>query len=425
MAAAVNIGGGGVHPGHEPIWPTLKPVKSVQQAQETVQTSRDTKVQTAPQSAVSSAETATSGSQPAATVAAQPAVRAMEMQDILNSFIQNGIPDTAENRQLAVKMLEFGIELSPANFNDLMQALAGSSSDSDMNAAVISLNKGLNGMSGPVQILANFLNGNPAILADTQQLQAIIARLQGAMGMYSGSLPAGLMAAISSAVGMLNREVDKQLKKISDDDPIALATSQSASDVADLITIREFFGNLMKQFRRDPRTLSDAGKSVYKELSALSSKISALADRCLAESILSQSSLRAPMGQEDNYLYFQIPNPWAVNKNIEILIKRDSHKDQAIDPKKTRLVIKLETEDLGEIIVMLDRLDKKVWAKFYVKRDRTRGLLVQLNPDFKNRLESIALELVRFQSVVESIDIDQLVIPRVRLDSVVRIMHEV
>ena len=96
-------------------------------------------------------------------------------------------------------------------------------------------------------------------------------------------------------------------------------------------------------------------------LAKFQAKLDSVMQNLLAQAILSNK------GRSNvNYLYHQIPNSMTnPPKDFEIIVKRDGEgKNSRVDPRNTQVVMSLETETMGKIVVSMVVKDKKVYLVF-------------------------------------------------------------
>jgi hypothetical protein len=112
---------------------------------------------------------------------------------------------------------------------------------------------------------------------------------------------------------------------------------------------------------KTPNNSQPEAQALTSSLSELQGKLDGVMQNLLAQAILSQKGR-----SEVNYYYQQIPNTMTnPPKDFEIVIKREGEgKESAIDPNNTQVVMSMETEGLGKIIITMIVKDKKVYVIF-------------------------------------------------------------
>ena len=84
-----------------------------------------------------------------------------------------------------------------------------------------------------------------------------------------------------------------------------------------------------------------------------------LAKNMIGQMILSQDSIKQPLGLLESFHYFQIPNPLSAQAVIEMLLRKQSRgnqKNKDINNEKNnqeKIIISMETETMGTITVIV------------------------------------------------------------------------
>lgn len=412
----INSGGGaGVHPGAPMIWPTSKKkVEQVSSSEEVSAASRQVNASSL-KSASQAAPTQQAAQAKEAAKAMQPETRPMALGDIVEQLVGLNIPTTANNKQLASYMMQHGVELSYDSLGELFRLLKGRTGKHELESAVVSLSKGLAGLGRSVDVLSSFFAKQLAANQKAQQLQAMLAQFQ------SQKAPAGLdksvFSALSQAVAMIDDEL-KGFKKSAD----MRRGFKTSGLVKDLSTFSQFLNGVEQQLLA---TKKQKGGSLHQVLKQMKGGVYDMLDSLLAQSILSSDSKYQQSAQHETFFYWAFPNPFSADKDMEVLAQKDPRNPDEINPKRTRLVVKLETDDIGEIAVTIDILDDQVWYVFSSEREETHQAISSLNDSLKERLKELDFRLSGFQSNVEKIDLKSLLLPRFNLDDVVRIQVEV
>ena len=162
------------------------------------------------------------------------------------------------------------------------------------------------------------------------------------------------------------------------------------------------------------------------QMAKMRQELSEMMNSLTSQSILSKDSARQPLGTDDKFAYWQIPNPLTKESNMELLIRKDpQRKKGALDPKKTRIILKMETPDLGEISIIIDVLENRVWYIFNTSSEETKAFITKMNNDLKQRMAQANFQLSGMQAIQKRLDIRKYILPTLNLDSVMRIHHEV
>lgn len=418
--------GGGIHPGAPIIWPTSKKTASQSSTSSPQTTQSSASAASSAASAASAASSASAAAQakPTAPAApATPAARPMAMADVVEQLFQLGIPNSSENKELASMMMQHGLELSGDNFSQLFKMLKGDKQNSTLESAVITLSKGLGASSKSVDVLSGFLSSNPQIAQQMQSVRQALMELQQKMSLGQNVLDPGLLNSLTSLLSNVDEELKKFLKREADD------TSQVGRGemLNDMKGLSQLLGGIEQKLAESGKLNTPEGRELQRQLNALKEQLKGPIDNLTSQVILSKDADRNMTSVNDKFAYYQIPNPFGEKMtNAEIAIRKDPSKKKGdFDPQKTRLVIKVDTPDLGEIAIIVDVLDQKVWYIFNTEHEDVNHLIQKTQGDLLKRMESLNLRVSGFQAVKKKIDIRKFILPTINLDSIVRIRTEV
>ena len=231
----------------------------------------------------------------------------------------------------------------------------------------------------------------------------------------------GLFTGMSSIISQLDEKLQKLNKKFGQGENNLHIFDRNE-------TLKEFqalLGFLKGAEERVTAGRQNVGplKDAFKELQGLTK---GFIESVTAQAILSMDAEKAQMSLDEKFGYWQIPNPFGNKKNIDILIRKDPRqKKDKFDPKKTRIVLKFETEDLGEITVIMDILDKKIWYTFHVERYDTEKNIMEMQKDLLERMEAQDYKTMGIQRVRRKVDIKKMLLPTFDLNSISRVSAEV
>ena len=129
----------------------------------------------------------------------------------------------------------------------------------------------------------------------------------------------------------------------------------------------------------------------------------------------------------EKYYYWQIPNSMAKDpKTMEILVKGDeSQKKSPINPNNTRIVIKLETDGLGEMTIFIDVQENNVWYMFNAENDEVKNFVAKNTIDLKERMQKINYSTQGVQVIKKKVEIKKFIMPTIDLDALTRVSTEV
>ncbi|NQU16940.1 MAG: hypothetical protein HQ564_02645 [Candidatus Saganbacteria bacterium] len=364
MPGDMGTSPGGIHPGKPIIWPTGKGSSSSQQSQvgqsQTTQTTGNVKssvpAQTAPASQAAAAEAVGQLTKPGTPAKSTPNIaRALTLSDIKAHLQSIGVPDSDFNTQLASTMLKNGMELSRANFLNLLSMLSGTSKNMNMQEAAILMSmKGVNSPKG-LQTLGKFLAQNPQLAAQLSALQGSLSNMGTALGIAKGLLSPTLVAQLGALFSQFDETIRNLASKYQFSGNNSVSAKSLMSDLRGLKALMEGVqGKMQHSNSAEAQVLSSS-------LIETMSRIDAAIDNLTAQGILSQKGR-----SEVNYLYRQIPNQAAESeKNIELVIKREGKgKNSKVDYENTQVVMSMKTANLGKMVCSVIVKGKRVYVIF-------------------------------------------------------------
>jgi hypothetical protein len=348
--------GGGVHPGKPVIWPTGKPVSSAPEAQIPGGV-RGVPARPAPTrpGEVAPAEGAPTAAPSAAPARPAPSVaRPLTIEDLRSHLLSLQIEPNDSNTKLASLMLRNGLEVSRANFVKILTMLQGTDKSQAMQeAAMLLLMKGIDSPQA-VKILGEYFQQNPALASQMLALQESIGNLTSALGMGTGLLDATLVSQLTALLAQFDETFQGVMNKFS-------GKGEIFNRLNTLNDVRAMKALLQGLQEKAPASDSPEAQALSSALMEFQGKLDNVQQNMLAQAILSQSGR-----PEVNYHYQQIPNAMTnPPKEFEIVIKREGEgKEAVINPQNTQVVMSMETETLGKMVISMIVKDNKVYVIF-------------------------------------------------------------
>ncbi|MFH1386074.1 MAG: hypothetical protein ABIH50_00195 [bacterium] len=396
--AEVKADGGGLHPGKPVLWPTGKasssPVSNAAQA-ETAGGVRGVPSRGAPtKPGEVSAPTGPQAGVPVAPPKPAPSVaRPLTIEDIRSHLLSQQIEANDFNTKLASLMLRNGLELSQTNFVKVMTMIQGSDKSQSMQeAAVLLLMKGIDDPSA-AKVLGQYFTENPALAAKMISMQGALGNLNSAMGMGKGLFDSALLSQLSAILA----QFDSTFQSITEKG--ATKAFNRGNTINDVRALKA----LLQGLQQKAPAGSEEAKALSAALREFQGKLDSVMQNLLAQAILSQSGR-----QEVNYHYQQIPNAMTnPPKDFEIVIKRDGEGKQAnIDPRNTQVVMSMETENMGKMVVSMIVKDNKVYVIFVFNEkeygEEGRNLIAKDFGDFQQKLANKNFLITGYQVKVDS-----------------------
>jgi len=392
--------GGGVHPGKPIIWPTGKASSAPINSSSTAETAggvRGVPPRTAPTrpGEVAPTETARPGT-PAAPAKPAPSVaRPLTIEDIRSHLLSLQIEPNDFNSKLASLMLRNGLEVSRSNFVKLLTMLQGTDKSSAMQeAAMLLLMKGIDSPAA-VKVLAQYFSENPAMASQMAALKEGIANLTTAMGMGKGLLNSTLISQLAALLS----QFDETFETISNKFATKGEVFNRGGALNDVRALKALLQGVQNQ---TPSSDSAEAQALSSALMQFQGKLDGVMQNMIAQAILSQNGR-----SEVNYHYQQIPNTmFTPPKDFEIVVKREGEgKDAQINPRNTQVVMSMETENMGKMVVSMIVKDNKVYVIFVFNEkdygDQGRGLIAKEFGDFQQKLSDKNFLITGYQVKVD------------------------
>ncbi|MFA5928775.1 MAG: flagellar hook-length control protein FliK [Candidatus Margulisiibacteriota bacterium] len=423
MSGAISSGGGaGIHPGAPIIWPESKPeAEAVQRSQTSAQTGQVKSSQTA-QTAPSSSTAETQ--QAAQQIQQQQAQisRRLNMQDLMSQLLQANMRPTEANKQTALQMLQYGLELSPENFAKLNKLTQGDQGQST-TAAMLTILKGLDNNSATVPLLAKFLQQNQQVAQQNQATQASLQNLISTLQSSKGMLPPILAGQLITVAG----KYEEMFKKLPTSKENLAELLSKEGNISDLKGFRALLQGTMKQLQQTADNGSQQVQNTMRQLAEAEKELGELMNSITAQAVLSKSNINMDPSLPEKYFYWLIPNfITRPPSDLELLIQKDGKsKKDLIDANKTTIIMKLQTEDLGQITIEMKVAQRKIDFRFNTEDDAT-GKLINANlKDIKERMEVQDFRLNTFQVQKKTVDFKKYLVPLLDLDDMTRVRTQV
>lgn len=349
--------------------------------------------------------------------------RRMTARDIVNQLLQLGIRSSQDNRALAMKMLVLGLELSKENFDQIDSLLRGLKRTAfTEQAAIIAVNKGLNSKSA-VQQIANFLENNPQLSQQLSQVLNQTSMLQSTLQGQSILSPAlttqlvGIMASLEGAIIALPDNIKRELKD-------GRGLLQRATLLTNMRAVKSLLTGLVEQV--ESRGSEENSQGLLGALNNLAKQAKDVAENLVVQSILSRPSEREDSAMSEKFSYWQIPNSLATPpQTFELLIQRDrKNKNKTINSRKTKVILKAETQSLGELAIEVEVDNNDLDLKFNTKEEEIRKLVQENVEGLLKKMESLHYKTKSVRVIKRNLDVKKYLIPTLDLNNLTRVQAE-
>ncbi len=384
----------------------------------------DARISTAQSVSETTQTTAAPRTKPAETPGTQPNIaRKWNVNDVADLLVNIQKAPTAENKTILSTLIKYGLEASGDNFNSIHQLIQGRAQNNAIESSVISTLKGLSTSPKSVDLISKFLNNQSLAGQSLSQVQQTLQQFTAAFEALKNSLPPAIFAGLSNIMAQLEKNL-KKLTQESANQELALTLVNQGKVVKDFHLFAGFIAGFQEKLKQSNPKIADR---IQGEISNLQESIGQLIENLVSQSIISKSSVTSNIGF-DEFSYWQIPNPMGTRKHpIEILIKKDpqSDKKRKFNPEKTKIVVKCDTEDLGELAIVVEISGQKVWYMFYTENSQTKALIAQNTKELKNKLAAQNYELQGVRTLPKKLNVKKLLLPTINLDKLSKINAEI
>ncbi len=343
-------------------------------------------------------------------------------RDLMDVLFKLQKAPNAENKQVLASMIQHGIAATAQAMDDIETLMKGQKDGNVLESAVVSYSKGLKN-SKTVNLLSSFFANDIQMSDRFSKLQQSLSQFSNFLSAHQGLMDSGLHTGVASIIQQLSEDLKRLTKK---SDTAELPFLNRGQSLKDLKAFSDFLGGLDYRLSKSKSNLADvsAFRSGLAQLKrAVGSSIDALASQLVLSKnseFLSQLS--------DIFAFWQVPNPMAAaRKSIDVLMKKKKHsKETVIDPENTRIVLRFETPELGEVAVIIDLDKNKMSYVFETSSGETKQFVTEMSADLKDRMDTLNYDLVSLKTVVkeQKIDLKEYLLPTFDLDKLHRIITE-
>ncbi|GBR74099.1 hypothetical protein NO1_1331, partial [Candidatus Termititenax aidoneus] len=129
----------------------------------------------------------------------------------------------------------------------------------------------------------------------------------------------------------------------------------------------------------------------------------------------------------ERFAYWQIPNSMGnPPQTIELLLEKDKkEKYRKINPRRTKLVLKTESEALGEISAEVEVEDDNLDFKFNTNSEEIRKLINANVDELRKKMETFDYKTKTVRVVKRNLDVKRFLIPTLDFNNLTRVQTEV
>ncbi len=330
---------------------------------------------------------------------------------------------TSQIKQVLATMIQHGVAVTPEAVDVIDTLAKGAKKGNAIDSAVIAYSKDVPS-SRAVSVLSSFFGDQGQFGAKMETLTAQMQQFRSLTSSLSRVLDSGLNTGLQAVLSELSDQLVGFQKKNREAKVDALKLSHPEL-FKDLKTLFDFLGGVDKKAEKSSASLSEIGQ-MRQGISELKESISETLDVLITQAILSQGS-DGKRSDADSYLFWQIPNPLAQKAStLDLLVKKDSRNPKAVDMQKTRVVLRFETPELGEVTIIMDMRDNKIWYVFQTDSGETKRYVAELSSDLNDRMKTLNYDVVGLQTLIrqKKLDLREFLLPVFDLDKIHRIVTE-
>ena len=350
----------------------------------------------------------------------EQSVRPLNNQDLNKMLISMQKPTTPENMHILMTMLSHGVEASAEAFDVIEQFSKNKKKGNKLEASIISYAKGLGANPKAVNLISEFLSRNMQLSADLLKFLQRMEKFNDSLANYRSVLNPELFAGISLIVSDFLKEI-RDFKKRADKFDVKALLAKESTMVQDLKYLQEFIKGLQHNLSSKNMLLAE---DLQKLLSRVLADSESLHDVLITQLVLSKNPQNTQIA--DNFFhYWMIPNPFVHGARvIDLLISKDPSNLKNINPDKTKLVLKCETESLGTMTIVVDISDQKMTNKVYCDKELTQKYVADYTPELRKSMAAISYDLLSVKTY-KRFHLEKLLFPKFDLNSIQRINTEV
>ena len=405
--------------GAGPIWPGGKPPpgQPLKPAEEAFEMHKEVSAPGTKSTGAASKVSETSAqsqAQKAQEAAPTTQITKLSVKDILQQLANIKVPVNDHNQELALLMAAHGIEISEDSFGLINKLLKGRKSKAAKESAILLVSKGLGEAADDVGILNNLLSKNSQVsdaLKNLAQMQGkMMSMLNNAIKDHPG------LHSFAALFDDFNEQL-KKTKKISKSNQLLVNPSELMDDA---MAMQAFLKGLGEKLNLN-------NKALAKYLSELGR----LNENLMGQIILSQDSVKQPLGLLESFHYFQIPNPLSAQAVIEMLLRKQSRtkkgkkKRNVEDNEQEKIIISMDTETMGTITVIVVVMGFKVWCTIYSDKESAISHVNSFRSELSDNLQKYQYSLEEFKTSRKKINIQKFIAPSQDISEVKRIQTEI
>ena len=348
--------------------------------------------------------------------------RTINNEDIMSHLLALKKPVTAENKRILMTMLQYGIEASEDSFESIQNLIKNREQNNLIESSIIAHSKGLSGNTKSINLIAQYLSHNVELTDSFLKAQKSLRSFYVMIDKFKTNEPLKLFTSLSAILADLLQEF-KKFEKMRKNRKVPDLINKSSEFLQEIKFFQEFLTGLesrIGKMKDTPASINLVSKHIKNNKETLGEFF----DNLVLQLVLSTPPKNNQLAEE-YFNYWLLPNPFVQGKkDIELLISKDTKNKKKIDPEKNTIIIKCDTSDLGNLTVVIEVNEKKLFYKFYSNQSDTKSFIVDNTADFKKSVEQLNYEVVGIQTLSKFKPLQNLLLPVFNLDQITRISTE-
>ena len=349
--------------------------------------------------------------------------RTINNEDIMTHLLALKKPVTDENKRILMTMLQYGIEASEDSFESIQNLIKNREQNNLIESSIIAHSKGLAGNSKSINLIAQYLSHNVELTDSFLKAQKSLRAFYVMIDKFKGNEPLKLFTSLSAILADLMQEF-KKFEKMRKNRKVPDLINKSSEFLQEIKFFQEFLTGLesrIGKMKDTPASINLVSKHIKNNKESLGN----FYDNLILQLVLSTPPKNNQLAEE-YFNYWLLPNPFVQGKkDIELLISKDTKNKKKINPEKNTIIIKCDTSDLGDLTIVIEVNEKKLFYKFYSNQEITKSFIVDNTADFKKSVEDLNYEVVGVQTMTKFQPLQKLLLPVFNLDQITRISTEV
>jgi hypothetical protein len=229
-----------------------------------------------------------------------------------------------------------------------------------------------------------------------------------------------MLASLDGFVSLLPKDFKDKIQK-------GTGFFNNAEVLTNMRAVRALISGVSKQAAEAAPEKTPAVNNLLSALGKLGAAAKDVSQNLIVQAILSRPDGREDRAQSERFAYWQIPNSMGTPpQTVELLLEKDKkEKYRRINPRRTKLVLKTESEALGEISAEVEVEDDNLDFKFNTNSEEIRKLINANVDELRKKMETFSYKTKTVRVVKRNLDVKNFLIPTLDFNNLTRVQTEV